>query len=553
MVLALGFEPFVQQSVRYPLRNQVVPSASPPLIPTIQNLTFSENSNGENMTIAFESVIMQALYADSVDPLQSTCQLPTCDWPLYESAAFCSLCEDALDDVTIEPDADEVLQTHAEDYYFNIWQSTNLDLGTSGGRPSMSIFRNTTSNISLGQGVSYTFQVNASATFETSSGYRNLALSYPGSMAWDLYDQLGYPVSFLGGARWSSDTVINGVAAPLKAFGYVNLTYSESLRRLVATSAKRCVISLCAQQYSSAYQNGSLLTNMTVRDWGTIRMRDSPSMRGFWWNATINSTPFQCTHDSGGVSVGNDYFGIAHFVVPALRKLEGNTTNYNQTHREADAVNAPNHVMRFMSDIEGSCDKIAQGLSNYVQQHGEGHAEGNGYTATPFVEVRWVWLTYPIMLMMIVLVITVITIIQTKRRSLPTWKSSPFPLLFNYHDSDICAKQLMLASQPTSRPQSQPEAQPAPNGDAAPAPAPAPASTPAPAPLLASNRSSPRTPSPDMTQAFQHQRTVAATKTSAHEQLAAKTTLRLRRLGGGTSWGFEKVEPSERNGQAVAV
>jgi hypothetical protein len=107
-----------------------------------------------NFMIGLESVITQALYADAVDPLQSTCQLPTYIWAIYKSAAFCSSCEGSPDEAVVTPCHGEVLQTHEENYYLNAFEGTNLDLGSINDpkEPLFSMLRNTTYNVSLGQG-----------------------------------------------------------------------------------------------------------------------------------------------------------------------------------------------------------------------------------------------------------------------------------------------------------------------------------------------------------------------------------------------------------------
>lgn len=404
-VLALGFEPFIQQSIRYPLRYYALSNASAPLLPAVQSLD-SANFENNNITSDFNALVQKALYADSISLLQPKCPYAACDWPLYKSVAFCFTCHDALAHVTLEPQLD-ILEEHTTEWYSQNLRRTNVDLGDESG-PSFSMSRTTSYNVSLGQGYTMAaFDLHTDFSTELGGGYAQMSLSFPTAVVWDLTANWTYmPYQY----------IIDGVLTPVKAFGYLNMTRSADGKRLVARSAKRCSISLCAQQYSSTFQNGSLTSRVSAMSWG------------LWsdgsWYANLTGSSFNSSLD-------------LYDLQNSLSLLEGsvyNSTSSNDGYGSSSIANPAADTMQFMSDFEKICAKLAQALTNYIQENADSVVPGQGYMSTSVVQVRWAWLAYPIFLVAVIVITLLATIIQTHRHKLPTWKSSPFPLIYNYYD-----------------------------------------------------------------------------------------------------------------------
>ena len=485
-VLSLGFEPFVQQSVKYPLRDLPISSTSP-LLPTVRNANFA-TSPVSNLTVNFNAVITQALYADSVLRLQPACAGTSCAWPEYTSVAFCASCEDAMHDITIEPEYDPALRAFTGNDYLSTFSTTDIDLGSMWGGTSLGKSKNTPYTVSLGQGYPTTFQLNTTVQVEISDSSNASTLSYPETLVWNLHahDGIGYQlgISEENGVYFIyTNNTINGIKGPLKAFGYVNLAPAADGSRLVATSAQRCAIWLCAQQYASTFRNGTLSARVTDTNYGIYHpsqgIRDESYL---YWRAHVNGSLYQGGFQDQSGAVGNM---ILVDVYAPLTNLEGSVIRWRNTGYapgyNTGLYNAAPDVMQFISNVENNTAKIAQGLSNFIQQHGDSHAVGQAYLATPFVEVRWAWLTFPLALIVIVLVALISTMYQTHHRRMPIWKSSPFPLLYNYRTCDVCRTNKDATAQAMLAP---------------------------------------------------------ATTTSRHEELAKETHLRLRPEGG--SWSFEE-------------
>jgi len=78
-VLAPGFEPFVQQSVRLLMRNLEVQGTSS-ILRTATNLAQNQLDISPNVDTVGNSVLLQGLHSDTVAPLQQICTGDTCDW-----------------------------------------------------------------------------------------------------------------------------------------------------------------------------------------------------------------------------------------------------------------------------------------------------------------------------------------------------------------------------------------------------------------------------------------------------------------------------------------
>lgn len=96
------------------------------------------------------------------------------------------------------------------------------------------------------------------------------------------------------------------------------------------------------------------------------------------------------------------------------------------------------NTKRFLTGgIHNSSSRVAQAYTNYLQQNGDNEVSAKVYTAVPFVDVHWLWLIYPIAIVIVCLVNLIITIYQTRKYGFPKWSTSLYPLLFAYGVNDV--------------------------------------------------------------------------------------------------------------------
>ena len=443
----------MQQSLRYPLRDTPISTASPVIL-SVQNVSLA-NQSGQNRTLLLGNAVSQALYSDTIIPLQPNCAGSRCDWSSYQSVAFCSSCEDATIDLIIEPKHDAALQAYMENNYLGTFQFSDLNLSSGTGQANFRHTMNTVYNVSLGVGASTQFALTFSADIALANQAHTSSLSYAETIVWDLNDNVlsRAPCSYtdIDGPYtcfYYPNNTINDFPGPLKAFGYVSMAPAADGSRLVALSAQRCVITLCAQQLSSTVVNGSLSSHIEEADFGYYVAQEQPltpsndgrPLSTLTWLAGQNGSYFQA-----GPTYGANHSILFDFLT-VLNTLQGTTTRWHSTGdpffnsgQPGTGTNNPSSdVIQFMSNVRNNTAKIAQSLTNLIQQNGDVPVRGQVYQSTPFVEVRWAWLAFPISLLVIVVAALITTMFQTRQRRIPLWKSSPYPLLFNYHDQDRC-------------------------------------------------------------------------------------------------------------------
>ena len=452
-ILALGFEPFVQQSLRYPSHSLPVTSNTP-VIRASQDMNLNSRPRLDRAVLV-NAAMRQALYSDSIDPIVPQCPGTRCDWPSYSSTAFYHVCEDAMDDARLT-------LTHGDADIFGAYQSNSgvedlneTDLQGLIGGAYLRSSRDTAYNISLGAGRDLTF--NVSLDTYADSKIAQSAIMFPKSVVWDLGDDARtlitdyahhtYAPGLVGfdtDVYWSNSSTINGINGPLKALGHVTMKVTDDGEQLVLTSAQRCVFTYSAQRYLVKVEEGKLKLKTLQTHVGRFEL--NPDGGGLEWHASIGNTSFYSqyldTTPGEGYSTMKDYY-------VALTGLEGNvsitlskeiTYHYGpETSLSSAQTSVANDVLQFMSDPTRYAANIAQSLTNLVQQNGNKTVRGDTYSTEPYVEVRWAWLSFPVTLVLLGLVALLVTVWQTRQHQIPLWRSSPLPLLFNYHDDNMCA------------------------------------------------------------------------------------------------------------------
>ena len=100
---------------------------SAPTVLAVRNVSLG-TTNAQDQILLIANAMTESLYADSVAPVQPACPAVRCQWPLYKSVALCSVCEDALDDIVVEPEHDAALQAYTNNDFWSEYQFSDLDL-----------------------------------------------------------------------------------------------------------------------------------------------------------------------------------------------------------------------------------------------------------------------------------------------------------------------------------------------------------------------------------------------------------------------------------------
>lgn len=273
------------------------------------------------------------------------------------------------------------------------------------------------------------------------------SLTYPEEVLFDVSD-IPPVVQGGGGAMW----LIN-ITGPLTTLGYVRLNRSSDRLRLEATSAQICTISMCARTQSSTVINGSVSNHVDQEIWGRYYSSylEGGAGLGYAWTAELGSQHFDTINASFIFRLDEYVKGLTNYSIIELDAGYG-LYGYEMFDRGYHASNSTTYpsanAMQFMADLGNSSAKIAQVFTNYLNQNGDINIPGEAYTVVPFVVVHWAWLSFPFTLVLICAITLVITIFQSRRRHLPTWKTSPYPFLFGYQYQRPEGKDMMVPVSP---------------------------------------------------------------------------------------------------------
>lgn len=434
-MLAFGFEPFLQQllvleSENIPVYDSGVASILTPTSYDASLARVGKATGGSELVLA-ASIGAYGGANGAVPP--PYCLSGNCTWPDHNTLAMCSVCEDVTTQVNIDGIA------FSSDTNFNniiAAYSENANSSTSSQRTY-----NATISLPIGTSPTIDFPLQM-----TGANPVTWSLTRPRRYTWSLNID-PTPDSYWTD-QWQNETFA-GVSSPLYAMGYLDIDLDESHSRLVLNQAISCALTPCVRTQHTRMQSYVLEPNVTYTDYGWIEIAQ-PQYDGSitsGWRASVNGTDFEMV-DRG---VPN-YDGSANDFIRSLRiVLEGNSTytrqgnfygegNENNFDYEATAfaqTSSPwSSIGQQAIDANGNftnvVDQVARAISGKMQELQDTAVDGTVLRSEVIVVVRWVWLAFPLVLVVIGLGGLVATVFATRRSDLPIWKDSVLPLLLRH-------------------------------------------------------------------------------------------------------------------------
>lgn len=430
VILSLGYEPFLQQLVSYPVE-----------LIQISTDAWTREAPGISSDYYYNR-IMGAIYGSNESYARTPiCPSGNCTWPLLYSAGWCGSCGQA-------PQVSSETCDFTWQDYINDGQNISKKCTLSSTGPD--IF----------------------AKLEISSGYNtsNLTLAYP---AWW---SLTFNESYLDFSQYfASSFQILGRTNPLMAFGYIDMSAGEPANGYPNVpisqwfKVKACILTPCLRQYNVSVQDGQVIEQVVDEDWGVLTQApaefDGYSNIYCWKprefasadltyeqigdnNNSLVSLYVNRTHRSWCAFLWEE--DMANFI----SVLSGNLTlgaysSWNSTDEfwsTSDLTAGGTYAIPtdegglWDADISSYWPRIVQALS-FGALYGDYWVDSNFLTAAgsvmaerTFVHVRWAWLILPALLNAIGIAFFAITIAYTRKLNLPLWKTSAIALL--YHGLD---------------------------------------------------------------------------------------------------------------------
>ncbi|CAI7572678.1 unnamed protein product [Penicillium glandicola] len=198
-------------------------------------------------------------------------------------------------------------------------------------------------------------------------------------------------------------------------------------------SATECALYYCVKTYRGRV-SGGLFTETVTSAAGTSNYSLSTSGKNIaitpdtcYVNGTrqINTNSAGCTYNVNWLSS----LAMSNSVSPLLNGT-GSLFVSNRPDWSSDTIEALYGTYGNYTEIKAVFNSLASSLSIHARSKVcDSTKSGVAWTTHPFVHVRWLWMIFPVVLVILSLLFLILTMIHTRRQHI--WKSSPLVLLFS--------------------------------------------------------------------------------------------------------------------------
>ncbi|CAG5185822.1 uncharacterized protein ALTATR162_LOCUS11412 [Alternaria atra] len=384
-VLALAFEPFFQQIVAYPER----------MTATQQGITWAARSFVPNYTPILRkfctdtrsdptmSAVIDAAFNTpeiGIRPSTATCPTGNCTWPSYSTLGVCHECQDVSSS----------LEYHCKN-------NTSLDRATG--------FREASDP--CGFKINNTFLVGSTGVV----GFRRVT-----SLTTLIVNTSNTAARF---DPFLNSTKFRGATLPIVDF-YIGYTPGgpAAVMRNETPVFSECLLTWCVKTLQARVNNGTL--EESVVDTITIQpdsySASSPIVAALGPNETFNII-------NQTTEILRDW--IISDLPPILSQ------NPEFPFGSDMGIWNFHHVPPY--DFEGGLSNLTRAITNNMKSRGVGTVpiEGTAWKSEKIVQIRWVWITLPAILLVGSLVLLCATIWEGRRTQAPVWKSSALATLLH--------------------------------------------------------------------------------------------------------------------------
>lgn len=407
-ILALVFDPFVQQIVKYPIRMAPDPNA---IATTVKASAF----NIDPSSLQFLRAINAGIWSDASQfDLNPACPSGNCTWPDFQSLGWCSKCADTTSSVIM-----------------------------GSGCPNSHDFDGKCT-LGFGQGDNVT--VLDGIVSDTKVGYTAVR-----DIVWIVTDAASTTPD------WLLNTTFPGIGRPLMVLGHVttNVNASGQLDSTFnITRAEQCVLTPCLKDYNVSTAEAISVTNITATNFGVIQPyllpRKFSRTYEYCWqvapgNVTYVMMDDDCDYDgtipcqkanttqhafcpvdayqqaSEDHLTGKD---TTSFRVYGTTPDQSRTSTSNQTVPDAVQMVQATNLSYVLANVAASLTKLAFDMGNET-------VVGENLASEVYVLVDWEWLILPAILEIAGAVFLLLTALVSHRRGVPLWKTSILALLYH--------------------------------------------------------------------------------------------------------------------------
>lgn len=473
LLLSLAMDPFAQQLITYP-NGHIYRDSPDASIKVARSLNLSRVH--QDFDLLTQRYILEAIL-NNPRTLTTSCPGANCTYPLFQSVSWCPRCEDITSDVVLQG-CDmafdlELIQRHSN-------QSP----------PPLSC------NISASYGKQMTTWNSMNLSVSQSREHRpSVRLNFGLSYIWEIHNEyVGQNYDWVRQPESQSQKGFLGERQSTSAIVQVDLEYdiTHPLQALKVKYAIGCVMSPCVRQYSVTTSGGvTSIQSLKISDGIAALLSDSRSegrlplqltgdkafgSRCWVSNYTFLSSTEAAINDhslnpnDGAMYCpnGNSFDRCAvdpqftlceqllikpHTLIADM--LYGNQTttyqlasyvpwdNFTLSGIGADKLNTRNssYTYQFVQDngLNATLHSIAEALTALMQNISTKTITGQVAHTQTYVQVRWLWLLYPVVVIFIGIFFVLFTIAETIwiNKDTPVWKNSNLPLIYHGLLTDI--------------------------------------------------------------------------------------------------------------------
>lgn len=441
-LLALAFEPFVQQIIAYHIKEVEHPSNATKIK---QSRFFIPNYESLDYVSAFQNAFWTSDFGYDLP-----CPSGNCRWPTFQSVELCNKCEDVTNSA----------QLHGCDT-----SSINLQVDVEYTQFKASY---SPCNVSLPDGPWSQTPVEVDIVGR-SNGLKQVYFGYPQDV-WllDHQDLLSGP----GGKYRLSNKTYLGVQNPIVVYGHsqitlesnwANATFQHPVLTPRIEKATECLLSLCLKTYNVSVNDGISSVTQSEPNFGSFwvqREKDLPTTFGLdptticwkpnsepltdlttivYRNDTVevmNSAQHEfCDYDVSGqwwsmyLHQNLDMSGYTQ----ARWTFENNSQPLSRANSGVSNAPLPSKELRKIveSGLEQVMKNLAASLSKYARNLSNATISGTSSSPEYYVVVNWAWLTLPGVLILLGIILLVSTALTNTHQKMGLWKSSVLPFLYH--------------------------------------------------------------------------------------------------------------------------
>ena len=413
-ILALVFDPFVQQVIQYPHRPHSTPSS---FASTGRASAFTVDEN----SLEYISGINAGIWTDASEfDRTPSCPSGNCHWPEFQSVGWCSKCVDASSYATFEG----VCNPRAV------------------ASPSDAECR-----LSFGHGRSKTLMKSSKGRFTMQT-----------ETVWPLNYTLPPFPTLPGNASVAPNYEFLDVPAPLLTLGFASLVLDRDffwqgsqVDQVNVKRAEECILTPCVRNYDLKVTEGVSTTKIVSINYGVFQYTESPGNYYIlcWqpnaarvsYSRLCNSTQY-C--NSWANATENAFCDVSKYLSNLETRLTGQSKvivwfeasggGWDWYEDPVGYINSePPDIIRVVQakNLSYVLDNVAASLTRLAIDNSSETVTGYVTTPETYVHVRWAWLALPICLEAVGIALLLATAVVSYHGKVPLWKESLLPLLYH--------------------------------------------------------------------------------------------------------------------------